>query len=222
MGSESDVPLRSAFNIDSSKGYYNNDDTTKGFISMDNLQRRGWHRSSKGFFKLGQSWRGGKTATQVYDDDIPTDKSWSYLDPSSQSLHRWNAFFLASCLVAVFIDPLFFYLPQVDFSRSCISISRDLKIAVTVVRTLTDFFLCRSHVPSLSDRVHSTLHSLLRPRGACYESESHRCQILQARLLDRSSRRPASPSGTHSCNWSHSSFVFLGLGDSEWEFLRRW
>lgn len=140
MGSESDVPLRSAFNIDSSKGYYNNDDTTKGFISMDNLQRRGWHRSSKGFFKLSQSWRGGKTATQVYDDDIPTDKSWSYLDPTSKSLLRWNTFFLASCLLAVFIDPLFFFLPQVDFTRSCISISRQLKIVVTVFRTLTDFF----------------------------------------------------------------------------------
>ncbi|KAG0568974.1 hypothetical protein M758_6G052600 [Ceratodon purpureus] len=125
MGSESDVPLRSGFSIDSS--------------SVDSGMRRGWQRSSKGFFKLGQSLR-FKSSSHVYDDDIPTEKTWNYLDPTSKALHRWNTLFLASCLVAVFIDPLFFYLPQVDFSRSCIQISNQLTIAVTVFRTITDFF----------------------------------------------------------------------------------
>lgn len=125
MGSESDVPLRSGFSIDSA--------------NVKSGMRQGWQRSSKGFFKLGQSLR-FKSSSQVYDDDIPKEKSWNYLDPTSVALHRWNTFFLASCLVAVFIDPLFFYLPKVDFNRSCIKISQQLTIAVTVFRTITDFF----------------------------------------------------------------------------------
>ena len=126
MGSESDVnvPLRSAFSVDSANG---------------SAVRRGWQRSSKGFFKLGQTF-GLKSSSQVYDDDMPKDTRFNYLDPASRSLHKWNIFFLASCLVAVFIDPLFFYLPKVDFDNSCIVISRELQVAVTVFRTITDFF----------------------------------------------------------------------------------
>jgi cyclic nucleotide gated channel len=126
MGSESEVnvPLRSAFAIDSANA---------------SAVRRGWQRSSKGFFKLGQTF-GLKSSSQVYDEDMPKDTRFNYLDPASSRLHKWNAFFLASCLVAVFVDPLFFYLPKVDFDHSCITISRQLQVAVTVFRTITDFF----------------------------------------------------------------------------------
>lgn len=126
MDSETDVntPLRSAFSIDSANA---------------SAMRRGWQRSSKGFFKLGQTF-GLKSSSQVYDEDTPKGTRWKHLDPASPSLHKWNAFFLASCLVAAFVDPLFFYLPKVDFNNSCIVISRELQVAVTVFRTITDFF----------------------------------------------------------------------------------
>lgn len=66
-------------------------------------------------------------------------KSW-YLDPTDPSLHRWNTFFVASCLVAVSVDPLFYYLPVVDANKFCIQVEPELKKSVTVFRTITDFF----------------------------------------------------------------------------------
>lgn len=120
MGSESDTPLQSAFSIDST------------------AVRRSWQwqKSSVSFFKLGNTLL-FKSSPQ----DMPEESKWYYvLDPASPALHRWNTFFLISCLVAVFIDPLYFYLPKVNYDRSCFTISRDLQIAVTVFRTITDFF----------------------------------------------------------------------------------
>ncbi|XP_024400828.1 protein CNGC15b [Physcomitrium patens] len=124
MGSDPKTPLRSSFSVDSS-----------GVATG----RRGWQRSSKGFFKLGQSLK-FKSSSQEYDEDMPKDLQWKTLDPSSPSLYKWNTFFLVSCLVAIFVDPLFFYLPKVDYSNSCIRISRDLQASVTVFRTISDFF----------------------------------------------------------------------------------
>lgn len=64
------------------------------------------------------------------------------LDPGSEIVLKWNHIFLISCLVALFIDPLYFYLPSVDNSNntSCIKLDHSLSIVVTVFRTLADLF----------------------------------------------------------------------------------
>jgi len=49
-------------------------------------------------------------------------------------------FFMASCLVAVSVDPLFYYLAVVNDDQHCIKIEPGLKTSVTVFRTMTDFF----------------------------------------------------------------------------------
>ena len=121
MGSECEVPLRKSFSINSQSAV-----------------RRGWEKSSRGFFRLGQSLK-FRNSARVFDEAVAKQENQNYLDPSSPSLHRWNTFFVASCLVAVFVDPLFFYLPVVDNSLNCIKISAKLKISVTVFRTTTDF-----------------------------------------------------------------------------------
>lgn len=38
------------------------------------------------------------------------------------------------------MDPLFYYLPTVDDANNCVQIDGGLKKAVTVFRTMTDFF----------------------------------------------------------------------------------
>ena len=98
--------------------------------------RRGWEKGSRGLFRLGQSLK-FKTSAQGFDKEVVKDERWKYLDPGS--LHRWNTFFVASCLVAVSVDPLFFFLPVVDYANECIEISQNLKVSVTVFRTTTDF-----------------------------------------------------------------------------------
>lgn len=60
------------------------------------------------------------------------------LDPTGKAWNKWNGVFLYSCLAALFIDPLFFYLPVVDDSLVCLKIDTRLAIIITILRTMTD------------------------------------------------------------------------------------
>ncbi|XP_010268357.1 PREDICTED: probable cyclic nucleotide-gated ion channel 14 [Nelumbo nucifera] len=66
------------------------------------------------------------------------------LDPGSEHVLQWNHVFLISCLLALFVDPLYFYLPSVggdDINRSsCIKTDLNLSIVVTCFRTIADLF----------------------------------------------------------------------------------
>lgn len=64
------------------------------------------------------------------------------LDPGSEIVLKWNHIFLFSSLVALFIDPLYFYLPSVQTAdnTSCVNLDRNLSIAVTFFRSLSDLF----------------------------------------------------------------------------------
>ncbi|KAF3446494.1 hypothetical protein FNV43_RR11673 [Rhamnella rubrinervis] len=64
------------------------------------------------------------------------------LDPGSDIFLQWNRIFLFFCLVALFVDPLFFYLPSVQNfgTSSCMETDLNLGIVVTSFRTLADVF----------------------------------------------------------------------------------
>lgn len=64
------------------------------------------------------------------------------LDPGSEIVLQWNRIFLISCLVALFVDPLYFYLPSVggSGSSSCLKTDLNLRIVVTCFRTVADLF----------------------------------------------------------------------------------
>ncbi|KAK4750540.1 hypothetical protein SAY87_004022 [Trapa incisa] len=66
---------------------------------------------------------------------------WHYqiLEPDSGIVTLWNHVFLLTCLIALFIDPLYFFLPTVA-GPACITTDTNLKILVTVFRTFTDLF----------------------------------------------------------------------------------
>lgn len=70
-------------------------------------------------------------------------KKW-ILDPGSELSLQWHRIFLFSCLVALFVDPLFFYLPSVvndeNSSSSCMTTDLNLGITVTCFRSLADVF----------------------------------------------------------------------------------
>ncbi|KAK1294812.1 putative cyclic nucleotide-gated ion channel 18 [Acorus calamus] len=61
------------------------------------------------------------------------------LDPGSDIVLRWNRIFLVSCLVALFLDPLYFYTPAVA-GPACLVADLGLAIAVTFFRTIADLF----------------------------------------------------------------------------------
>ncbi|CAL8990826.1 unnamed protein product [Prunus brigantina] len=64
------------------------------------------------------------------------------LDPGSEIVLQWNRVFIMSCLVALFVDPLYFYLPMLGRNTNAFCVKTDLRlrIVVTCFRTIADIF----------------------------------------------------------------------------------
>lgn len=64
------------------------------------------------------------------------------LDPGSEIVLNWNRVFIVSCLVALFVDPLYFYLPDIGGTNGswCVKTDVKLRIVVTFFRTIADLF----------------------------------------------------------------------------------
>ncbi|KAL6861162.1 hypothetical protein ACP4OV_016862 [Aristida adscensionis] len=87
-------------------------------------------------FGLGSS---GKNMIFVSGQELWYKK---IIDPSSNFLLTWTYVFRISCFVALFMDPLYFYVPQIDYgpTTSCVGKDRHLAIIVTVFRSIADLF----------------------------------------------------------------------------------
>lgn len=66
---------------------------------------------------------------------------WRYqiLDPDSDIVAYWNKIFLVTSLLALFIDPLYFFLPTVG-GPACLTADGELRIFLTVLRSFADMF----------------------------------------------------------------------------------
>lgn len=64
------------------------------------------------------------------------------LDPGSEIVLNWNRVFIVSCLLALFLDPLYFYLPTIGGTKDswCVKTDVKLRIVVTFFRTIADLF----------------------------------------------------------------------------------
>lgn len=62
------------------------------------------------------------------------------LDPQGPFLQKWNKVFVLSCVLAVSIDPLFFYIPVVNRTKQCLTMDSNLEITASVLRSFTDIF----------------------------------------------------------------------------------
>ncbi|XP_065623549.1 cyclic nucleotide-gated ion channel 1 [Quercus suber] len=80
---------------------------------------------------------GGVAAVQ---EAATTTTSKTYiLDPREKFLQGWNVVFVLSCVTAVALDPLFFYLPVIIQDKKCIWFDNRLWITVLVLRSFFDF-----------------------------------------------------------------------------------
>ncbi|XP_052183646.1 probable cyclic nucleotide-gated ion channel 20, chloroplastic isoform X2 [Diospyros lotus] len=61
------------------------------------------------------------------------------MNPHAKVVQRWNKFFAISCLAAIFLDPLFFFLLSVQQGNKCIVINWPMTTTLLVCRSLTDF-----------------------------------------------------------------------------------
>lgn len=69
-------------------------------------------------------------------------KSWwtEIHHPNGRIITRWNHIFLTASFIALFLDPLYFYLPLSAGEEACMMIDLGLGIFVTFFRTVTDLF----------------------------------------------------------------------------------
>ncbi|KAK9118016.1 hypothetical protein Scep_016109 [Stephania cephalantha] len=61
------------------------------------------------------------------------------MNPHAKVVQQWNKFFVISCLVSIFIDPLFFFLLTALEKYKCIVLHWSLATAIASVRSITDF-----------------------------------------------------------------------------------
>ncbi|KAF5187296.1 Cyclic nucleotide-gated ion channel [Thalictrum thalictroides] len=60
------------------------------------------------------------------------------MNPHNIVVQRWNKFFVISCMVAIFVDPLFFFLLSVEKDNKCIVFDWVMATTIAVVRSVTD------------------------------------------------------------------------------------
>ncbi|KAI9097973.1 hypothetical protein K1719_025744 [Acacia pycnantha] len=78
----------------------------------------------------------------VFTEKHEQRKKMMIFDSESDAYLRWNRVFLRFCLLALFIDPLFFYVPisENDGLSACTTADSGLAIVLTCLRTLSDIF----------------------------------------------------------------------------------
>ncbi|XP_071901936.1 probable cyclic nucleotide-gated ion channel 20, chloroplastic [Coffea arabica] len=60
------------------------------------------------------------------------------MNPHAKVVQRWNKFFAISCLFAIFLDPLFFFLLHVQQDNKCIVLNWPMTTTMVVFRSMTD------------------------------------------------------------------------------------
>ncbi|XP_027357339.1 probable cyclic nucleotide-gated ion channel 20, chloroplastic [Abrus precatorius] len=61
------------------------------------------------------------------------------MNPHTKFVQQWNKILAICCLVAIFLDPLFFFVLYVQQDYNCIVINWRLTIALAILRTMNDF-----------------------------------------------------------------------------------
>nr|KYP71931.1 Cyclic nucleotide-gated ion channel 1 [Cajanus cajan] len=62
------------------------------------------------------------------------------LDPQGPVLQKWNKIFVITCVMAVSVDPFFFYIPVIIDDKKCLDLDTALQITASVLRTFFDLF----------------------------------------------------------------------------------
>lgn len=100
--------------------------------------KNGIKKGSQGLKSIGRKLGFG-VSFAVFAEDLKVSEK-KIFDPQDKFLLTWNKFFVVSCILAVSVDPLFFYLPVFDQSNTCLGIDRNLAIIATTWRTIVDLF----------------------------------------------------------------------------------
>lgn len=100
--------------------------------------KRGMRKGSEGLKSIGRSLGFG-VSKAVFPEDLKVSEN-KIFDPQDKFLLLWNKLFVVSCILAVSVDPLFFYLPVFNNTANCLQIDRKLAVIATTLRTVVDAF----------------------------------------------------------------------------------
>ncbi|OVA02865.1 IQ motif [Macleaya cordata] len=100
--------------------------------------KTGMRKGSEGLKSIGRQLRFG-VSRAMFPEDLKVSKK-KIFDPQDKFLLIWNRLFVISCILAVSVDPLFFYLPVFTHGSNCLGIDTKLAITTTALRTIIDAF----------------------------------------------------------------------------------
>lgn len=100
--------------------------------------RRGFEKGSDKIRTFKKPLSFGLRKNEQKRDSSTTQKN--IINPQGSFLQNWNKIFLFASVIALAIDPLFFYIPIVDGDRHCLKLHSNLEIAASVIRTFIDAF----------------------------------------------------------------------------------
>lgn len=111
------------------------------FSSLMSSIRRKLERGSERISSLGRSFRVHPLSDKpIKDLSAGSSRRKRVLDPQGRFLQQWNKIFVLVCVIAVSLDPLFFYIPVIDYENKCLDLDITLKITACVLRSITDLF----------------------------------------------------------------------------------
>ncbi|XP_024967809.1 probable cyclic nucleotide-gated ion channel 20, chloroplastic isoform X1 [Cynara cardunculus var. scolymus] len=64
--------------------------------------------------------------------------TFGVMNPHAKVVQQWNQFIVISCLLAIFLDPFFFYLLSTNKGNKCILINWPMTQTIVVFRSMTD------------------------------------------------------------------------------------
>ncbi|KAJ4875713.1 Cyclic nucleotide-gated ion channel 1 [Raphanus sativus] len=96
-----------------------------------------FHRSSAMIKMFRPSYKSYSFKEAVSKGIVSTHE---ILDPQGPFLQRWNKIFVLACIIAVSVDPLFFYVPVLDKANNCLDVDDRMQTTASVLRSITDMF----------------------------------------------------------------------------------
>ncbi|KAK4745480.1 hypothetical protein SAY87_011792 [Trapa incisa] len=93
--------------------------------------------SSTRMKNIGKSWRSFSINSMLTKG---SESKGNVLDPQGPFLQKWNKIFVLSCILAVSLDPLFFYVPIINDPRKCLDVDHRMEVTACVLRFFTDVF----------------------------------------------------------------------------------
>lgn len=105
--------------------------------SISDKFHRGFEAGSDRVRRFKGSIRSFSLGKFLTDDEGSRRK---ILDPQGPFLQKWNKIFVLSCLIAISLDPLFFYIPIINDGKKCLDLDQKLEVAASILRSFTDIF----------------------------------------------------------------------------------